>query len=86
MKTANIAEIKAHFSKFIRPDAKVIGLENTDSDLMAAAAQNPDGSIAVVVFNEGKTDKSFSLSLGDRSVVVKINKQAIQTIIIPASV
>ena len=76
----------AHFSKFIRPDAKVIGLENTDSDLMAAAAQNPDGSIAVVVFNEGKTDKSFSLSLGDKSVVVKINKQAIQTIIIPASV
>ena len=40
----------AHFSKYIRPGAKVIDASNTDKDLMVTAAQNPDGTIAVVVF------------------------------------
>lgn len=62
----------AHFSKFIRPDAKVIGLENSDKDLMVTAAQNPDGSIAVVVFNEGDTAKIFDLSLNEKPEILKL--------------
>ena len=75
----------AHFSKFIRPGAKVIGVENTDTALMVAAAQNPDGSIAVVLFNEGDTAKNFNFSLNDRTIDIKISAQAIQTVIIPKS-
>lgn len=74
----------AHFSKYIRPGAEVIGVENTDADLMVTAAQNPDGSIAVVLFNEGEKAKDFTLILGEESVNVKISQQAIQTIIIPS--
>lgn len=74
-----------HFSKYIRPNAKVIGTENTDKELMVTAAQNPDGSIAVVIFNEGNTAKSFTLNLKDSSIDIKINAQAIQTIMIPLS-
>lgn len=48
----------AHFSKYIRPQAQVIGLENADKELMVTAAENPDGTIAVVVFNEGKINKN----------------------------
>lgn len=73
----------AHFSKYIRPGAEVIGVENTDLDLMVTAAKNPDGSIAVVLFNEGETPKDFTLSFSERTVKVKINQQAIQTILIP---
>ncbi len=51
----------AHFSKYIRPGAIVIGVENSDKDLMVTAAKNPDGSIAVVVFNEGIYLKKFQL-------------------------
>ena len=72
----------AHFSKYIRPQAKVIGLESSDTDLQVTAAQNPDGSIAVVVFNEGKTKKSFKLQLGEKGAFINIDAQAIQTIII----
>ncbi|MEM9075470.1 MAG: glycoside hydrolase family 30 protein [Bacteroidota bacterium] len=72
----------AHFSRFIRPGAKRIGLENMDDDLLATAAQNPDGSIAVVVFNEGTTKKEFELVLGESSQGVAINPQSIQTIIL----
>ncbi|MCL5127344.1 glycoside hydrolase family 30 beta sandwich domain-containing protein [Algibacter sp. L4_22] len=73
----------AHFSKYIRPNAKVIALDNTDEDLMVTAAKNPDGSIAVVLFNEGDIAKSFKIILGEKSFDVKINEKAIQTIIIP---
>jgi len=72
----------AHFSKYIRPNAKVIALDNTDKDLMVTAAKNPDGSIAVVLFNEGDVAKSFKVVLGEQSFDVKINKQAIQTVLI----
>lgn len=72
----------AHFSKYIRPGAEVIGVENADEDLMVTAAKNPDGTIAVVLFNEGKTPKDFRLTLGEETVNVKINQQAIQTILI----
>jgi glucosylceramidase len=75
----------AHFSKYIRPGAEVIGVENTDKDLMISAAKNPDGSIAAVLFNEGISPKNFNLNLNNKSVSITINGQAIQTIILPTN-
>ncbi|WP_410524700.1 glycoside hydrolase family 30 protein [Polaribacter sp. 11A2H] len=72
----------AHFSKYIRPEAKVIEVNNSDKELQVTAAQNPDGSIAVVVFNEGKTKKSFKVLLGEKETVINIDAQALQTIMI----
>ena len=73
----------AHFSKYIRPEAKVIGVEKTDDELMVTAAQNPDGSIAVVLFNEGNIAKNFALTLGEETIDINVSAQAIQTIMIP---
>ena len=75
----------AHFSKYIRPGAKRIGFDSSDKDLMVTAAQNPDGSIAVVVFNQDSKAKNFSLSLNESAIDIQISSQAIQTIIIPNS-
>ena len=75
----------AHFSKFIRPQAQVIGVENSDDSLQVTAAKNTDGSIAVVIFNEGMEPKTMNLSLGESSVQIAIDRQAIQTILIPSS-
>ncbi len=75
----------AHFSKYMRPDAKVIGLENSDKDLMAAAVENPDGTIAVALFNETETPKSISLSIREKAIEISIDAKAIQTIVIPKS-
>ncbi|PRX55338.1 glucosylceramidase [Flagellimonas meridianipacifica] len=72
----------AHFSKFIRPGAIRIGFEKTDDDLLVTTAENPDGSIAVVVFNEGESKKQFELVLGEATQGVSINPKAIQTVII----
>nr|WP_321228010.1 glycoside hydrolase family 30 protein [uncultured Psychroserpens sp.] len=73
----------AHFSRYIRPDAMIIGVQKTDDSLMVTAAKNPDGSIAVVVFNEEAVVKNFSLKLNNKHINLKIDAQAIQTIIIP---
>ncbi len=76
----------SHFSKYIRPEAKVIGFEKSDNELQVTAAQNTDGSIAVVVFNEGKIKKSFKLLLGDKETLVNIDAQALQTIIVSTTI
>ncbi len=74
----------AHFSKYIRPEAKIIGLENSDKDLMVTAAQNPDGSIIAVVLNQDSEAKSFTLFLDKKSTKISISANALQTIVIPA--
>lgn len=73
----------SHFSKYIRPGAKVIGLDNSDAELMVTAATNPDGTITVVIFNETETQKSINLSMHEKNVEFLIDAQAIQTIVIP---
>jgi glucosylceramidase len=72
----------AHFSKFIRPGAVIIGLEIDDKTLQATAAQNPDGTIAIVVFNEDNRAKTFTIELSGSSKSISIEPQAIQTLII----
>lgn len=73
-----------HFSRFIRPGATRIGFENPDKEIKVTAAQNPDGSIAVIIFNPMETARGVHLSLSDKTVDFSINAKAIQTILIPA--
>lgn len=71
-----------HFSRYIRPDAVRIGFENPDEDLMITAAQNPDGSIAVIVLNMGLEQKDLQILLDGNDTQVQVSAQAIQTIMI----
>ena len=71
----------AHFSKFIRPDAKIIGLELADKSLLATAARNVDGSIVVVILNEDLKPKAIHLSLGEKVSNISIAAQSIQTVV-----
>jgi len=73
----------AHFSKFIRPGAVRIGFQHTDKSLMVTAAHNPDGTIAVVIFNPDEEAKEIGLSIKDRTFSFAIRGKAIQTIVIP---
>lgn len=73
----------AHFSKYIRPGAKRIGMEISNDKLLATAAANPDGAITLVVLNQEQEPKTIALSLGDKTTTVSINGRAIQTILIP---
>jgi glucosylceramidase len=70
----------AHFSKYIRPGARRIGFELEDEALMATAAQNPDGGLAVVVFNPSEMERDIALVLHQQKTHFKIGAKAIQTI------
>ncbi len=74
----------SHFSRFIRPGALRIGIENNDDSLLVTAAQNPDGSIAVVILNQDETVKNFALNLDGKMTEIRIDGKAIQTIVIPS--
>ena len=74
--------VMAHFSKFIRPGAKVLKVKNPAKSLQITAAENPDKSVAVVVFNEGLTEKTYTLKLHSLNKTIRIAPQAIQTVVI----
>lgn len=77
--------VMTHFSRYIRPEAKIFEVTHSDKDLMIAAAKNTDGSIAVVIFNEKQKDKKISLILNNKSVNIDIKGQSLQTIVISQS-
>lgn len=72
----------SHFSRFIRPGGKRIGIELSTNDVLATAVQNPDGTVAIVILNPGLESKNLSIIIGDKQTLVPINKEAIQTILI----
>ncbi len=72
----------AHFSKFIRPGAVKIGCTINHKELLATAVKNPDGSIAVVVFNPTSEKHSLEIKLNNKIKTISINAKALQTIII----
>ncbi|HBQ60192.1 MAG TPA: glycosyl hydrolase family 30, partial [Balneolaceae bacterium] len=74
----------SHFSRYIRPGAKRIGFEHSEPELMMTAAQNPDGSIAVVLFNPTMKRTSVKLNLDGQATEFSIDRKSIQTIVIPS--
>ncbi|PSJ74112.1 glycosyl hydrolase family 30 [Sphingobacteriales bacterium UPWRP_1] len=75
----------AHFSRFIRPGAVRIGSTTNNSNLMVTAAHNPDGTIAVVLFNPTPEAKGIKLFLHGKETEFTISAKAIQTVLLPSS-
>ena len=74
--------VLSHFSKFIRPGAVKIGCEINSNEIVATAAQNPDGTIAIVVFNPTEQIQQLEINLNNTNQNISINAQALQTILI----
>ena len=74
--------VMAHFSKFIRPGAVKIGCNINDKDVAATAVANPDGTIAVVVFNPTEQQKTIQISIFNQTKSISISAKALQTIVI----
>ncbi len=87
--------VMKHFSKYILPGAHVIGskvtlgedvsLEGYDGlpteGLMATAAKNPDGSYAIVLFNQTAQPIDYSVLLEGVRAEGSIDAQALQTLV-----
>ena len=74
--------VMAHFSKFMRPGAIKIGCSINNKDLVATAVKNPDGSIALAIFNPTENMQSIDIKMNNKNAVISIDSKALQTIII----
>lgn len=70
-----------HFSKFIRPGARRVGVASSRANLLATAFANPDGTLATVVMNPTDAAIRYNYYVGDASTQVEIPAHAIQTLL-----
>ncbi|WP_151735680.1 glycoside hydrolase family 30 protein ['Paenibacillus yunnanensis' Narsing Rao et al. 2020] len=71
-----------HFSKYIAPGAVRIGLTSTTEDVLSCAFRNPDGTLAVVLMNEGEEAQSLTLGLGGETARCTLPPHSITTHVI----
>lgn len=71
-----------HFSRYLRPGAKVLGVKCDNKEVMATAVRNPDDTIAVVAINQGANPVGLDLVVDGKHYDLSISKEAIQTITI----
>ncbi len=68
-----------HFSRYIRPGARRIGVSRFSNRLEVTAAQNPDGSVSAVMMNPTGEEISFLLRIRERVWPVKLPGDSIST-------
>lgn len=71
-----------HFSKFIRPGAKRIESASSRSPLLSTAFKNVDGSIAVIVMNQGDKNIQYFLWNNGKAAQVTSLPHSIATLIL----
>ena len=71
-----------HFSKFIQPGAKRIISSPSRSQLLSTAFQNPDGSVVVVLMNQGNNTSPVFLWVNGKAAETVVKAHSINTFII----
>jgi len=70
----------AHFSRFIKRDARRILSSSTRDELETLACENPDGSLAIVVMNRSEINMAFTLKVEGQYAKLEAPARSIQTI------
>jgi glucosylceramidase len=60
----------------------VLASQVENGEIMAAAVRNPDGTLAVAVFNESEEKVGYALDIDGTVHTLHIPPQALQTILI----
>jgi glucosylceramidase len=66
----------------MRPGAIKIGCTINNNELISTAVQNPDGSIALVIFNPTDNNKTIEIDLNNNKKNISITAKALQTVVI----
>ncbi len=66
----------------MRPGAVKIGCTINHKDLVTTAVKNPDGTIAIVIFNPTSEKHNLEIKLNNKTKIISIDGNALQTIII----
>ncbi|WAM33785.1 glycoside hydrolase family 30 protein [Caldicellulosiruptor morganii] len=71
-----------HFSKFIKPGARVVRSSCSDARLEVLAAKNQDDTLAVVVLNKNPEEIEFNMVIEDKIFYGKSPARSISTIVL----
>ncbi len=71
-----------HFSKFIQPGAKRIISSPSRSQLLSTAFLNPDGTVVVIVMNQGNNTSPVFLWINGKAAEAQVKAHSINTYII----
>ena len=66
----------------MRPGAVKIGCSINIKDVMSTAVKNPDGTIALVIFNPTDVIHTIEINLNNQKKNISINAKALQTVVI----
>lgn len=80
--TTPLYYIMRHFSQYVRPGAKRIEWSIDNEQLKCTAFQNPNGTIVLVIFNPEGTAMNGQLNVNGVEQSIKIEGEAIQTIVV----
>lgn len=70
-----------HFSKFIKPGAKRIISSSSRSQLLTTAFKNEDGTVAVIVMNQGSIKTPYSLWINGKAAELTALPHSIATLV-----
>ncbi len=71
-----------HFSKFVRPNARRISSVSSSNAILSTGFINQDGSIVIVVMNQEKDPKDYTVTMNAKTSKTTIPGHAIQTIVL----
>jgi glucosylceramidase len=74
--------VMAHFSKFIRPNAKRIASNVSSDKILVTAFKNSDNTIALIIYNPFQEIQSIEITCHKKMAPISIHGNAIQTIVI----
>lgn len=70
-----------HFSKFVRPGARLLSTTTSRSHLLATSFINPDGSIATIVMNQSDMEIPYNFIVESNEVQLVIPAHSMQTLV-----
>lgn len=78
----NIYQYMGHFSKFVRPGAKRVASVPSRDGLLTTAFLNTDGSLAVIVMNQGDAAINYTLSIRGKGAATTSPAHSIETFVV----
>ena len=82
LRYTNIYFYLGHFSKFLRPGARRVAASSSRDQLLTTAFRNPDGTLAVVVMNQGDKPADYTLWVRGRGASASAPPHSIATFVV----
>lgn len=72
----------SHFSRFIKPNSKRIGISRFSDKFEVTAFKNPDNSVIIVLLNRNDFNIEYNLKINEQIFHDNLDKHAVVTFVV----